>query len=131
MTGHPPRQRNSSDFANPDLSVRVASAISQRFGGLVTSYSTDGLRSAITMTIPSRRELFQQSIKRTGAALETAAALRVQTSRILDTTGAQRRRNHELRRSLTELRHAMHKASLEARQLTGTEVPGPARLPRP
>lgn len=112
-----PRPRQAADFLPVDLGVRAARALSDRYGAQVLNYGSDGRRCSLTLRIPSRRELFYQSIERSRSAVAEAMSNRERIAGTMQKTEENRRRNHRLRTSLSEVRASLEAARMESRRI--------------
>jgi hypothetical protein len=121
-----PRQRQAGDFLPMDLGLRAARALSDRFGAQVLDYASEGRRSSITLRLPSRRELLSLSIERSKSAVAAALSARERLAVTVQSTEENRRRNHRLRTSLSEVRASLEAARLESRSIREGLLPGSA-----
>lgn len=120
-----PRHRQAADFVPMDLGVRAARALGDRFGAKVLDYANDGRRASITLRMPSRRELYSRSMERSRAAMAAAMHVRERTADTLERTEQNRRRNHRLRTSSSEVRASLEAARLESRRIRENLPTGP------
>ena len=122
-----PHQRQAGDFLAVDLGFRAARALSDRFAAQVVGYATEGRRSSIALRLPSRRELFSISIDRSKSAVAAASSARERLALTLQSTEENRRQNHRLRTSLSEVRASLEAGRLESRSIREGLVPGSAQ----